>query len=126
MAISTQSGVFRKEGKTLDITIAADGTKIPCGAIKTVNGMNCLALWDIDVGTSGTLHILQRGEVVEVTVDDVLGETNAGVAIYLDENGVLTKTATHTEGAGTAPNTLLGYTRTAVASTAKTFEIVCA
>lgn len=126
MAISKQSGIFRKEGKTLDITIAANGTAIKCGDIKIVNGFNCLALWDIAAGTSGTLHILQRGEVVEVTVDDALGETNAGVAIYLDENGVITKTATHTEGAGTAPNTLLGYTRTAVASTAKVFEIVAA
>lgn len=126
MAISTQSGVFRKSGDTLDITIAAGGTAIPCGAIKVVNGFNCLATWGIAAGESGTLKILQRGEVVEVTVDDVLGETNAGVALYLDENGVLTKTSTHTEGAGTAPNTLLGYTRTAVASTAKTFEIVCA
>ena len=40
MAISKTAAVFRKEGKTLDITPVA---KINCGDIKVVNGLNCLA-----------------------------------------------------------------------------------
>lgn len=126
MAISTQSGVFVKEGKTLDITIAANGTAVKCGDIKVIDGCNCLALWDIPAGTSGSLHIMHKGEVVKITTDEAIGQTNAGVAIYLDENGVVTKSATHTKGSGTAPNTLLGYTRAAVISTDLSFEIVCA
>ena len=57
-------------------------------------------------------------KVVEVVTNEAIGETNAGVAIYIDSSGLATKTSTS--------NTLLGYTRAAVGSTDLSFEVVCA
>lgn len=114
MAITKTSAVFRKSGNSLDITPAA---AIAAGAIKVVDGLNCIALWPLEAGVLGTLKILQRGEVVEITTDDALGATNAGVAIYVDSNGLVTKTSTS--------NTLLGYTAAAVGATDTTFRVVC-
>lgn len=118
MAIASTKAKFIKEGKTLDYTVAAAGTAVKCGDFKVVAGCNCLALWDIAVGTSGTLKILQKGEVVKVKTDEAIGATNAGVAVYLDSNMLITKTATN--------NTLLGYTAAAVAATDLEFDVVCA
>ena len=119
MAISKTAGVFRKSGDTIDVSVAANGTAIKCGDIKVIDGCNCLALWGIAAGESGSMKVLHRGEVVEITTDEAIGETNAGVAIYVvPATGLVTKTSTN--------NTLLGYTRAAVASTALSFEIVCA
>ena len=119
MAISKTAGVFVKEGDTLDITIAADGTAINCGDIKVVDGCNCLALWDIAAGTSGTMKILHKGEVVKITTDEAIGATAAGTAIYVvAATGLVTKTDTN--------NTLLGYAAAAIGATDLSFDIVCA
>lgn len=114
MAISKTAAIFRKTGDTLDYTAAAD---IPAGAIKVVDGLVCIAQWPIANGETGVLKILHRGEVVEITTNEAIGATNAGVAIYVDSSGLVTKASTN--------NTLLGHTRAAVASTDLTFEVVC-
>ena len=118
MAISTTAAKFRKTGDTLDYTVAAAGTAVPVGKILKVDGLLCLATTPIAAGTTGALKVLHRGEVVEVTTDEAIGSTNAGVAIYVDSSGLATKTSTS--------NTLLGYTRAAVGSTGLSFEVVCA
>ena len=115
MAISTTAAKFRKTGDTLDYTAAS---AVKAGDIIVVDGLNCIAQWDIAQGATGVLKILHRGEVVEVTTDEAIGSTNAGVAIYVDSSGLATKTSTS--------NTLLGYTRAAVGSTDLSFEVVCA
>lgn len=115
MAITTTAAKFVKDGQTLDYTPTS---AVSCGDILVVDGLNCIALWDIAANAAGTLKVLQRGEVISVTTDDAIGTTNAGVAIYVDSSGLVTKTETN--------NTLLGYTAAAVGSTDKTFEVVCA
>lgn len=115
MAISTTAAKFRKTGDTLDYTAAS---AVKAGDILKVDGLLCIAQWDIAQGATGALKVLQRGEVVEVTTDEAIGSTNAGVAIYVDSSGLATKTSTS--------NTLLGYTRAAVGSTDLSFEVVCA
>ena len=115
MAISTTAAKFRKTGDTLDYTAAS---AVKAGDILKVDGLLCMAQWDIAQGATGALKVLQRGEVVEVTTDEAIGATNAGVAIYVDSSGLATKTSTN--------NTLLGYTRAAVGSTDLSFEVVCA
>ena len=65
------------------------------------------------------MKVLHRGDVVEVTTDEALGSTNAGVAIYIvDATGLVSKVSTNA--------TLLGYTRAAVGSTDLSFEVICA
>lgn len=115
MAISTTAGIFRKSGDTLDYTPSA---AVAAGKIITTAGCNCLALWPIAANEAGSLKILHKGEVVQITTDEAIGATNAGVAVYVDANGLVTKTSTN--------NALLGYTRAAVGSTDLSFEIVCA
>lgn len=115
MAISTTAAKFRKTGDTLDYTPAA---AVKAGDIIKVDGLLCLAQWDIPANEPGVLKVLHRGEVVEVTTDEAIGATNAGVAIYIDSSGLATKTSTS--------NTLLGYTRAAVGATDLSFEVVCA
>ena len=115
MAISTTAGTFRKCGDTIDYTA---GANIPAGKFIKVGGFLCLAQWPIANGETGALKVLHRGEVVEVTTNEAIGSTNAGVAIYVDSDGLATKTSTS--------NTLLGYTRAAVGSTDLSFEVVCA
>jgi len=115
MAISSTAAKFRKTGDTLDYTA---GANIPAGKIIKVDGLLCIALSPIANGATGALKVLQRGEVVEVTTNEAIGSTNAGVAIYVDSDGLATKTSTS--------NTLLGYTRAAVGSTDLSFEVVCA
>ena len=115
MAISSTAVKFRKTGDTLDYTAGAD---IPAGKIIKVDGLLCIALSPIANGKTGALKVLHRGEVVEVTTNEAIGSTNAGVAIYVDSDGLATKTSTS--------NTLLGYTRAAVGSTDLSFEVVCA
>ncbi|MBO7686908.1 MAG: hypothetical protein J6V72_11025 [Kiritimatiellae bacterium] len=124
MAITTTAAIFRKSGDTLDITAAAN---IPAGAIKVIDGCNCLAQWPIANGETGVLKVLQRGEVVEVKTDDAIGATNAGVPIYvIPATGLVTKSA---DDGGTPTPTaysLLGYTRAAVGASDLSFEVVCA
>lgn len=116
MAISTTAAIFRKSGDTLDITASAD---IPAGAIKVIDGCNCIALWPIANGEAGSLKILHKGEVIEVTTDEAIGSTSAGTAIYVvAATGLVTKTSTN--------NVLLGYARAAIGATDLSFEIVCA
>ena len=116
MAISSTTAAFRKSGETLDITPSA---AISCGAIKVVDGCNCIALWDIPANTPSTLKVLHKGEVVEITTDEAIGATDAGTAIYVvAATGLVTKTSTN--------NVLLGYARAAIGATALSFEIVCA
>jgi len=115
MAISKTAAKFRKTGDTLDYTATA---AVKAGAIIKVDGLLCLAQWDIAQGETGALKVLHRGEVVEVTTDEAIGATLAGVAIYVDGSGLASKTATN--------NTLLGYTRADVGATDLTFEVVCA
>ena len=114
MAIAATSAKFRKTGDTLDYT---PGSAVSAGDIIKVDGLLCIAQWDIPASTPGVLKVLQRGEVVEVTTDEAIGSTNAGVAIYVDSSGLATKTSTN--------NTLLGYTAYAVAATDLTFSVVC-
>ena len=115
MAISTTSGIFRKSGDTLDYTPAA---VVAAGKIIVTAGCNCLALRPLAANEPGTLKILHKGEVIEVTTNEAIGATNAGVAVYVDANGLVTKTSTN--------NTLLGYARAAVGATDLSFEVVCA
>mgnify|MGYP002624594372 FL=1 len=115
MAITKNSFVFRKGGDTLDYTPAS---AVTAGTIVKVDGLFGLALRDIAANEAGTLKILHRGEVVEVTADDAIGSTSAGVAIYVvDATGLISKSSTNA--------TLLGYTAEAVGDTDKTFKIVC-
>lgn len=114
MAISSTAAKFRKTGDTLDYTA---GANIPAGKIIKVDGLLCIALSPIANGKTGALKVLHRGEVVEVTTNEAIGSTNAGVAIYVDSDGLATKTSTS--------NTLLGYTRAAVGSSDLSFEVVC-
>ena len=123
MAITAQSGVFVKEGRTINYTPAL---AVTCGSVIKVGGLVCLALWDIAANEASTLKVLQRGEVVKITTTGTLGETNAGVAVYIDASGLLTKSATSGESPSVVNNTLVGYTAAAVTSTATTFEIICA
>ena len=83
MAISTTKGKFRKTGDTLDYTATSD---VSAGDILIVDGLACLARWDIANGATGVLKVLKRGEVVELTTDDAIGATDANTAIYLDGN----------------------------------------
>lgn len=115
MAITKNSAKFRKRGDTLDYTPSA---AVAAGTLIVFGKLLCLAQWPIDKGAAGTLKVLQRGEVVEVTADDALGETAAGTAIYVTSAGLVTVTATN--------NTLVGYAAAAIGATDKTFEIVCA
>lgn len=116
MAISTTAAKFRKTGDTLDITASAN---IPAGAIKVIDGCNCLALWPIANGEKGSLKVLHRGEVIEVATNEAIGATDAGTAIYVvAATGLVTKTSTD--------NVLLGYARAAIGATDLTFEVVCA
>lgn len=116
MAISKTAAKFRKTGDTLDYTATA---AVKAGAIIKVDGLLCLAQWDIAQGETGALKVLHRGEVVEVTTNDALGATDAGTAIYIvDATGLVSKTSTNA--------TLLGYARAAIGATDLTFEVVCA
>ena len=116
MAITTTAAIFRKSGETLDITASAN---IPAGAIKVIDGCNCIALWPIANGEAGSLKILHKGEVVQITTDDAIGATDAGTALYVvAATGLVTKTSTN--------NVLLGYARAAIGATDLSFEVVCA
>lgn len=115
MAIAATSAKFRKTGDTLDYT---PGSAVSAGDIIKVDGLLCIAQWDIPASTHGVLKILHRGEVVEVTTDEAIGSTNAGTAIYVTSAGIVSKTE--------SGNTLLGYTAKAVAAGDLTFEVVCA
>lgn len=115
MAISKTSASFRKCGLTLDYTPSAD---VAAGTVVLACGIPCLALWDVPKGTASTLKVLHRGEVVDVTTDEAVGETAAGTAIYVTSSGLVTKTAS---GA-----TLLGYAAKAVGATDTAFSVVCA
>ena len=106
--------MFVKCGDTIDIT---PSTAIAVGTIKKVAGLLCLATWDIPANQPGTMKVLQRGEVINVETAVAIGETAAGVAVYVDSDGAVTKTA--------GSNTLLGYTAAAVGSTDKTFDVIC-
>ena len=117
MEISKTSAVFRKNGQTRDITATAN---IAAGDIKIVDGLMCMAQWPIANGETGVLKVLQRGEVVEITTDDAIGATNAGVAIYVTSAGLVSKSD------ASGANKLLGYTAKAVAAGDLTFEVVCA
>ncbi len=122
MAISTTAAKFRKTGDTLDYTAAA---AVKAGAIIKVDGLLCLAQWDIAQGEKSTLKILQRGEVVEVTTDDTIGATDAGVAIYVTPGGLVTKSADDGEDTPTVyPR--LGHAAAAIGATDLSFEVVCA
>lgn len=105
---------FVKCGDTIDIT---PSTAIAVGTIKKVAGLLCLATWAIPANQPGTMKVLQRGEVINVETAVAIGETDAGVAVYVDSDGAVTKTA--------GSNTLLGYTAAAVGSTDKTFDVIC-
>ena len=105
---------FVKCGDTIDIT---PSTAIVVGTIKKVAGLLCLATWAIPANQPGTMKVLQRGEVINVETAVAIGETAAGVAVYVDSDGAVTKTA--------GSNTLLGYTAAAVGSTDKTFDVIC-
>jgi len=119
MAISTTAGKFRKTGDTLNYTVAAAGTAVPVGKIIKTDGLLCLATTPIAAGTTGALKVLHRGEVVEVTTDEAIGETSAGTAIYIvDATGLASKSSSSA--------TLLGYARAAIGATDLSFEVVCA
>lgn len=117
MAINKTSAVFRKNGQTRDITATAD---IAAGDIKIMDGLVCMAQWPIANGETGVLKIFQRGEVVEITTNEAIGATNAGVAIYVTSAGLVSKSD------ASGANKLLGYTAKAVGSTDLSFEVVCA
>ena len=117
MSISKNSAVFRKNGKTRDITATAN---IAAGDIKIVDGLLCMAQWPIANGETGVLKVLMRGEEIEITTDEAIGETNAGVAIYVTSAGIVSKSD------ASGANKLLGYTVKAVGSTDLSFEVVCA
>ena len=115
MAIAKTSAKFRKGGDSLAYTPSA---AVAAGALVVVGKLVCLAQWPIAAGEAGTLKVLHRGEVVEVTTDEALGETAAGTAIYVTSAGLVTTTSTS--------NTLVGCAAAAIGATDKTFEIVCA
>lgn len=116
MAISTTAAKFRKTGDTLDYMAAAN---IKQGQLVVVDGCVCMAMYPIANGSTGTLKVLHRGEVIEVTTNEAIGSTDAGTAIYVvAATGLVTKTSTD--------NTLLGYARAAIGSTDLSFEVVCA
>lgn len=114
MAITKTAAKFRKFGDTLDYSPTS---AVAAGDIIKVDGLLCIALWDIPADTAGALKVLHRGNVIEVTTDDAIGATNAGVAIYVTAAGLVTKESSN--------NTLLGYTKAAVGSTDLSFEVVC-
>ena len=121
MAISSNLAKFRKTGDTIDYK---PGSATPAGTIVKVGGVFGLALWDIAANEVSTLKVLQRGEVIEVTTDDAIGETAAGTAIYLiPESGLVTKSADDGEDTPTAYPL---YARTAIGATDLAFEILCA
>jgi len=126
MAISKNSAVFVKKGDTIDYTIAANGTALKAGDFVKAAGCVCLAQWPVAAGTTGAVKVLHKGEVVTVTADDKIGATNAGVAIYLDANLLITKSATSGSGESQVNNTLLGYTASAVAADDYSFSVICA
>jgi predicted RecA/RadA family phage recombinase len=116
MAISTTAGIFRKSGDTLDYTPSA---AVAAGKLIVTAGCNCLALWPIAANEAGSLKILHKGEVVQITTDEAIGATDAGTALYVvAATGLVTKTSTS--------NVLLGYARKAIGATDLSFEIVCA
>ena len=117
MSISKTSAVFRKNGLTRDITATEN---IEAGDIKIVDGLMCMAQWPIAKGETGVLKVLKRGEVVEITTDEAIGETNAGMAIYVTSAGLVSKSD------ASGANKLLGYTAKHVGSTDLSFEVVCA
>ena len=117
MSISKTSAVFRKNGLTRDITATEN---IEAGDIKIVDGLMCMAQWPIANGETGVLKVLKRGEVVEITTDEAIGETNAGMAIYVTSAGLVSKSD------ASGANKLLGYTAKPVGSTDLSFEVVCA
>ena len=123
MAISRTSAVFRKTGGTLDFT---PGAEVAEGKIIVERGFVCLAQRAIPAGVSGALKILQRGEVVEITTDEAIGETDAGTAVYVvPASGIVTKDA---DDGGETPTAyaLLGWTAKAVGADDLSFEVVCA
>lgn len=114
MAISTTAAKFRKTGDTLDYTAAAN---IKHGQLVVVDGFVCMAMYPIENGSTGTLKVLHRGEVIEVTTDEAIGSTDAGAAIYVTSAGLVSKTE--------SGNTLLGHARASIGSTDLSFEVVC-
>lgn len=122
MAISSTAAKFRKTGDTLDYTAGAD---IPAGQLIVSHGCVCLALRPIPAGKTGTLKILDRGEVIEVTTNEAIGATDVGTAIYVvPATGLVTKDADDGEDTPTA-YPLLGHTRAAIGATDLSFEVVC-
>ena len=121
MAISTTKGKFRKTGDTLDYTATSD---VSAGDILVVDGLACLAQWDIANGATGVLKILKRGEVVELATDDAIGATDANTAIYLDGDGLPTTSSNDGEDTPT-PYRFFGYTAAAVGATDLKFKVIC-
>ena len=115
MAIEKTSAKFRKSGDTLDYT---PSTAIAAGSLVVVGSLVGLALWPIASGEAGTLKTLHCGEVIEVTTDEAIGQTDAGAAIYVTSAGLVSKTE--------SGNTLVGFASAAIGASDKTFEIVCA
>lgn len=114
MAISTTAAKFRKTGDTLDYTAVAN---IKQGQLVVVDGFVCMAMYPIANGSTGTIKVLHRGEVIEVITNDAIGSTDAGTAIYVTSAGLVSKTE--------SGNTLLGHARAAIGSTDLSFEVVC-
>ena len=126
MAISTTKGKFRKTGGTLDYTASAD---VSAGDIIVVDGLACLAQWDIAQGEKSTLKILRRGEVVDVAIDDALGgsKVDAGTAVYvIPASGLVTLSADDGDAESPTAYKLLGYTAADVATADREFSVVCA
>ena len=126
MAISTTKGKFRKTGGTLDYTASAD---VSAGDIIVVDGLACLAQWDIAQGEKSTLKILRRGEVVDVAIDDALGgsKVDAGTAVYvIPSSGLVTLSADDGDAESPTAYKLLGYTAADVATADREFSVVCA
>ena len=121
MAISTTKGKFRKTGDTLDYTATSD---VSAGDILIVDGLACLAQWDIANGAAGVLKVLKRGEVVELATDDAIDATDANTAIYLDGDGLPTTSSDDGEDTPT-PYRLFGYTAAAVGATDLKFRVIC-
>lgn len=115
MAIAKTSAKFRKSGDTLDYT---PSTAVAAGSLVVVGKIVGLARWPIASGEAGTLKTLRRGEVVEVTTDEAIGQTAAGTPIYVTSAGLVSKTE--------SGNTLVGFAAAEIGTTDKTFEIVCA
>lgn len=115
MAIAKTSAKFRKSGDTLDYT---PSTAIAAGSLVVVGSLVGLALWPIASGEAGTLKTLHSGEVIEVTTDEAIGQTNFGTPIYVTSAGLVSKTE--------SGNTLVGFAASAIGESDKTFEIVCA